>query len=55
MCDGTYPYPRKNGGAIRPDKPIIIICGNASIETVYPKTAHLVHSRFIEVDVSLYY
>lgn len=51
MCDGTYQYPTKNGTAQTLDKPIILICGNASIETVYPKAHQFIRARFIEIEL----
>lgn len=48
MCDGTYQYPTKGGNAIKLDSPLILICGNASIETVYPKAHKFIQARFIE-------
>lgn len=49
MCDGTYQYPTKGGTAQALDKPIIIICGNAPIEAVYPKAHRFIKARFIEI------
>ena len=36
MCDGTYKYPNKYGGPTRLNGPIVLICANASIDSVYP-------------------
>ena len=36
MCDGTYKYPNKYGGPTRLNAPLVLICANASIDTVYP-------------------
>lgn len=51
MCDGTYQYPTKNGTAMTLDRPIILICGNASIESVYPKAHQFIRARFIEIEL----
>jgi hypothetical protein len=49
MCDGTYQYPVKGGNATALNKPIVIICGNAPIKTVYPKAHQFIEARFIEL------
>ena len=49
MCDGTYQYPIKGGNAEALDKPLIVICGNAPIKTVYPKAHQFITARFIEI------
>lgn len=51
MCDGTYAYPVKGSAPIYLDNPVIIICGNASIDTVYPNAAKFIKARFNQVRV----
>lgn len=49
MCDGTYQYPVKGGDASPLQKPIIIICGNAPMEKVYPNAHQYLAARFVEI------
>lgn len=51
MCDGTYQYPTKSSAATILQQPLLIVCGNASIKSVYPKAHTWVSARFIEVNV----
>lgn len=53
MADGTYEYRRFQGGIIRLDHPLIIICSNHSIVELYPHMSNLLHERFIEYEVEL--
>ena len=46
MCDGTYAYPSKHGAKVILKNPLIIICGNAPPEQVYPKAHPFILSRF---------
>ena len=49
MCDGTLQYPTKGGEPLSLEKPLILICGNASIDSVYPNKGQFLKARFIEI------
>lgn len=51
MCDGTYAYPTKGGAPVTLDKPLLLICGNAKIEEVYPNAYQYIKARFIQIRV----
>ena len=51
MCDGTFQYPNKSAAPTTLENPLLIVCGNASIKTVYPKAHQYITARFIEVNV----
>lgn len=51
MCDGTFQYPTKSAAPTILENPLLIVCGNASIKTVYPKAHQYIAARFIEVNV----
>ena len=46
MCDGTYAYPSKHGAKVILKNPIVIICGNAPPDQVYPKAHPFIQARF---------
>lgn len=45
MCDGTYQYPKKGGNPVQADM-ILLICGNAHPENVYPNAYPFIEARF---------
>jgi len=45
MCDGTYQYPNK-GGVPAMENMILIVCGNASPENIYPNAFPYIEARF---------
>ena len=49
MCDGTYQYPNKGSAPTKLDNPIIIVCGNAPIDELYPNKGQFLKARFIEI------
>jgi len=55
ICDGHKEFRVFQGGCIRLDhKPLVIVCSNYSIKTVFPFQHALVYSRFTEIDVTSY-
>lgn len=56
MCDGSYQYPIKGVAVpISLKDPILLCCGNAHPETVYPQAWHLIYERFNVIELTGYY